>query len=132
MEKPLYIVTMAYNKSKLPCSLCRIKNLKADNLDYLTTMVHMLDGNSLIELLNRVVKAFDQIESSHKSDISFPKRHIFLYACATCYELPLIVKTMTSLPQYKRNMRTPLPPSPSALQKNLERRRKNKDNYKHK
>ena len=59
MEKPLYIVTMAYKRSKLPCYFYRIKNLKADNLDYLTTMVLMLDGKSIIELLNRVVKAFD-------------------------------------------------------------------------
>ena len=34
------------------------------------------------------------IESSHKSDIFFPKRTVFLYTCEICSELPSHITTM--------------------------------------
>ena len=39
-------------------------------------------------LLFDLFKAFDYIESSHKSDVFSPKIHIFLHACVTSSELP--------------------------------------------
>ena len=53
-------------------------------------MVLILDGNTEIgaHVRTNLFKAFDLIKSSHKSDIFSPKRHIFLYACAICSELP--------------------------------------------
>ena len=59
-------------------------------------MEHVLDGKSEIlgmhvkeqPILFDLLKAFDQIERNHKSDIFSPKRHISLQASATCSELP--------------------------------------------
>ena len=38
-------------------------------------------------LFFNLLKAFDLFQSSHKSDIFYLKRPIFLHACATCSEL---------------------------------------------
>ena len=41
-----------------------------------------------------LLKAFDNIDSSHKSDIFALKKPILLHACATCSELPSNIVTM--------------------------------------
>ena len=66
----------------------------------LSTIVLILDGNSEIgaheelSLLSDLLKAFDKIESSHKSHIFYPKGPIFLHACATCSQLPSNLSTI--------------------------------------
>ena len=42
-------------------------------------------------------KAFDNIESSHRLFFFSQKRHVFLYACATCSELISNVSTMVQV-----------------------------------
>ena len=46
-------------------------------------------------LLFDLSKAFYYIESSHK--YFYPKRSIFLHACAPCYELPSTISTMGNI-----------------------------------
>ena len=49
-------------------------------------------------LLFSLIKAFDQIQSSHTSDFFFsPKGNIHLHACATCSNLPSNIITMTMI-----------------------------------
>ena len=67
-------------------------------------MVLITDANSEIgahagsNLLSDLFKAFDLIESSHKSNFFAPKIHIFfLHANATCSELPSDISTMVRL-----------------------------------
>ena len=49
----------------------------------------MIDGNSEIDAHEKsnlrylMLKAFDQTDSSHRSDILYPKGPIFLHECAT-------------------------------------------------
>ena len=62
-------------------------------------MVHIYDDSSEIEpkeqfLLFDLYKSFDKIKSSHKSEFFSSKRLIFLYAGATCSELPSNISTM--------------------------------------
>ena len=45
-------------------------------------------------LLFDLINAFYYIESSHKSDILYPKRQIFLHAWAACSELPSNISDM--------------------------------------
>ena len=45
-------------------------------------------------LLSDLLKAFDEIESSHKSDIISPKRPIFIHVRATYSGLPSNISTM--------------------------------------
>ena len=45
-------------------------------------------------MLFNLFNAFDLVESSRTSDISSPKRPIFLHACETCSELPSDISTM--------------------------------------
>jgi len=61
---------------------------------------HVLDYNSEIGAHVRrnicyliCVRHLFQIESSHKSDILFPKRPIFLHTWTTCSELPSNIST---------------------------------------
>ena len=59
-------------------------------------MVLMVDGISEIGAHVRsnicsLFKAFDYFESSHKSDYLYPKRPVFLHACATCSQLPFYI-----------------------------------------
>ena len=58
----------------------------------ITSLAIILDVNA-IEVCARKEKSllFDQIEGSHKSDLSSPKNH---NACATCSELPSSISTM--------------------------------------
>ena len=42
------------------------------------------------------LKAFDKFESNH-SDISYPKKTIFLHACGTCSKLSSNISTMISV-----------------------------------
>ena len=63
------------------------------------TRVIISDGTSsrhvgIQSLLFDLLKAFDQIESIHKSDLFYPKIPTFLHACATCSELPSNISTM--------------------------------------
>ena len=44
-------------------------------------------------MLFDLFKAFDLIESSHKSNY-FSRRHIFLRTCATCSKLPFNINTI--------------------------------------
>ena len=46
-----------------------------------------------ISVIFDLYKAFDLIESSHKSDLYYPKYFFFLHACATWYGLPSKIST---------------------------------------
>ena len=66
-------------------------------------MVLILDGYSEKgarteeqSLLFNLVKAFDEIQSSHKSDRFYTKGPIFPHACATCSEFLLYVQEVVT------------------------------------
>ena len=75
----------------------RTKEVKMTGFLYNIYHIHVvliLDSNSWNRcacreqsLLFDLCKSFDKFESSHKSDIFYPKRPIFLHACATGSEL---------------------------------------------
>ena len=48
-------------------------------------------------------RAFDWIESSHKSDVFSPKRAILLYACATCSELTYSISLTGTIKKMNEN-----------------------------
>ena len=52
-------------------------------------------------MLFDLFKAFDKIESSHKSDFLPRKDQFFSNACATCPELPSNIRTMVDISNKK-------------------------------
>ena len=104
----IYIIYVYIHEYEIPINCIKIGS---ENMMFIISMhdtyirwsSHQIHGTYIRwQLRNRcasndLFKAFNWIESSHKSDSFAPKLHNFLHACATCSKFPSSNMVLTTI-----------------------------------